>query len=278
MRSQELWSSADERSADRFRDAVGSGRLAQALLALEGAPGEAAERCEHDLSSWAGRVLDVLGGDTPRAHATALQRVLVKEQGFLGDTEDYRRPCNAILSKVMVRKRGLPVLLSAVWMEVGRRAGFEVDGLSMPGHFIARVGGPRGALVDPFSGGCCMSVKQCAALVGQVTNNLLPWDEHYLDAIPLGDMMERVLQNVMASLRGRQAPVALYRALRMHAALRPEQPEPQLVYARMAEQLGAPLHAATLYRRIIETWPDRREARVAERRLDVVRQAAARLH
>ena len=91
------------------------------------------------------------GGDEPVA---ALNRYLFGELGFTGETRNYYDPRNSLLHHVVARRAGLPITLSLVYMEVGRRAGLRVEGVGRPGHFIVRAGvaGEGAALVDPFHG------------------------------------------------------------------------------------------------------------------------------
>jgi regulator of sirC expression with transglutaminase-like and TPR domain len=83
----------------------------------------------------------------------ALNRYLFEEVGFRGNEPEYYDPRNSMLHRVLERQTGIPITLSLVYMEVGRRAGLEVDGVGLPGHFIVRAVADDGevALVDPFN-------------------------------------------------------------------------------------------------------------------------------
>ncbi|EFL39305.1 transcriptional regulatory protein [Streptomyces griseoflavus Tu4000] len=111
--------------------------------------------------------LDRLAGElpyrpgAPRAWALALRDLLGGRYGFHGVADDYQRLESSLLHEVLRRRRGLPILLSVVWIEVARRAGAPVYGVALPGHFVVGFGEPgaglgEGAgqvLVDPFDGG-----------------------------------------------------------------------------------------------------------------------------
>lgn len=82
-----------------------------------------------------------------------LLRWVFEEAGFHGNTIDYYDPRNSFLSSVLDRRMGIPITLAVVLMEIGRRVGIEVHGVSFPGHFLARVEGVRGPIfIDPFDG------------------------------------------------------------------------------------------------------------------------------
>ncbi|MFZ0325648.1 MAG: transglutaminase-like domain-containing protein, partial [Actinomycetes bacterium] len=83
---------------------------------------------------------------------TRLRRTLA---GFQGDPSDYDDLRSSLLPDVLDRRRGLPILLSVVWLDVARRVGIPAYGVGLPGHFVVAVGDPDGyhEVVDPFAGG-----------------------------------------------------------------------------------------------------------------------------
>ena len=83
-----------------------------------------------------------------------LAHVLGRQLGFRGDDEDYDNPDNSMLDLVLERRRGLPILCSVVWIEVGRRLGMPIRGVGLPGHFVVGwFGDGDPVLADPFHGG-----------------------------------------------------------------------------------------------------------------------------
>src|SRR5438552_8487835 len=88
------------------------------------------------------------------ARVSGLCRYLFHDMGFRGNQADYYDPRNSYLNQVLDRRLGIPITLSAVAMAVGRRAGLEVAGVGLPGHFVAKaVLDGREVLFDPFHGG-----------------------------------------------------------------------------------------------------------------------------
>ncbi len=95
----------------------------------------------------------VRAAESPAGHE-GLARVLFEEEGFRGDAEGYDDPTNSSVARVLVKKSGMPITLSIVTIEAGRRAGLRLTGVGLPGHFV--VGGadlPEGKFLDPFDGG-----------------------------------------------------------------------------------------------------------------------------
>lgn len=134
----------------------------------------------------------------PVAWARNLAELLGTRCGFGGSPADYRRLSSSLLHEVLRRRRGLPILLSVVWMEVARRAGAPVYGVALPGHFVVGFGDPAGAhvLADPFAGGRLLTDEDAALLVAGATGGQLtrPMTS---PADPL-EIVLRVLNNIRA--------------------------------------------------------------------------------
>ncbi|WP_327737231.1 transglutaminase-like domain-containing protein [Streptomyces nojiriensis] len=172
------------------------------LLATEGDP-ELDERA----MDWAQIELDRLAGMLPyglrggRAWANAVTELLGGRLGFHGTPADYDRLSSSLLHEVLRRRRGLPILLSVVWLEVARRAGAPVYGLGLPGHFVVGFGDPEeGVVVDPFAGGASLGTGPAELASGP------------REPARTLDIVQRILANIRAwaSARPEQSGVALW--------------------------------------------------------------------
>jgi hypothetical protein len=84
----------------------------------------------------------------------ALNEFLFEDLGYRGNTDDYYDPRNSYLNDVLERKTGIPITLSVLYMELGRRVGLPLEGVSFPGHFLVRAQVRGGVIVlDPFAAG-----------------------------------------------------------------------------------------------------------------------------
>ncbi|MFI1308204.1 transglutaminase-like domain-containing protein [Streptomyces sioyaensis] len=139
----------------------------------------------------------------PGAWARNLAELLGTRYGFGGSPADYRRLESSLLHEVLRRRRGLPILLSVVWMEVARRAGAPVYGVALPGHFVVGFGDPLGAhvLADPFGGGRLLTEEDTELLVAGATGERLS-RRMTAPADPL-EIVLRVLNNIRAWARAR---------------------------------------------------------------------------
>ena len=94
------------------------------------------------------------GSGSPAADAETCTTVLGVRHGFLGDRAEYDDPRNSMLDAVIERRRGLPIVLSVLYVETARRAGIPLRGVGLPGHFVVgHFGVDPPLLMDPFNGG-----------------------------------------------------------------------------------------------------------------------------
>ncbi|MFJ9806649.1 tetratricopeptide repeat protein [Streptomyces sp. NPDC101158] len=161
--------------------------------------------------------LDRLAGLVPYgtrsadAWVTALADLLGRREGFQGVPADYQRLESSLLHEVLRRRRGLPILLSVIWMEVARRAGAHVYGLGLPGHFVVGFGDPEDLhLADPFAGGRAMTGADAELLVAGATGEAL--DPSMLRPATPAAIVLRILNNIRAwaSARPERSDVALW--------------------------------------------------------------------
>jgi regulator of sirC expression with transglutaminase-like and TPR domain len=126
-----------------------------------------------------------------------LCRYLFHDMGFRGNQQDYYDPRNSYFNEVLDRRMGIPITLSAVAIAVGRRAGMDVVGVGLPGHFIAKATvGDEEVLFDPFHSGRILTPEKCQRLVEQVTGMPFEITAEVLQAVPLGSIALRMLNNL----------------------------------------------------------------------------------
>jgi regulator of sirC expression with transglutaminase-like and TPR domain len=131
------------------------------------------------------------------ARVKGLCRYLFHDMGFRGNQQDYYDARNSYFNDVLDRRTGIPITLSAVAMAVGRRAGLEVVGVGLPGHFVAKAGADgEEVLFDPFHGGRVLTPAKCQRLVEQVTGMPYEVNDAALAAVPLGAIVMRMLNNL----------------------------------------------------------------------------------
>ncbi|AJP03641.1 hypothetical protein TU94_21300 [Streptomyces cyaneogriseus subsp. noncyanogenus] len=200
----------------RFAGQARSGRPDLAALCLlvgaqaDGTLDEAGlDAAQMELDRLAGELPFRPGG--PRDWAVALRELLGDRYGFHGSAADYRRLESSLLHEVLRRRRGLPILLSVVWMEVARRAGAPVYGVALPGHFVVGFGPQEEqVLADPFDGGRVLTGNDAELLVAGATG--APLEPSMLAPADPLEVVLRILNNIRAwaAARPERTDVALW--------------------------------------------------------------------
>lgn len=129
-----------------------------------------------------------------------LRRVVAIREGYGGSVDDYQDPANSHVHLVLDSRHGLPITLSVIWMEVGRRAGIAVEGVGLPGHFLIYA---DGQLVDPYHGGEAIGSDEAASLVAQTMGGPPRLNPDWLQPIGGVEMVERILRNFQHSFQHR---------------------------------------------------------------------------
>jgi regulator of sirC expression with transglutaminase-like and TPR domain len=181
--------------------------------------------------------LDALAAELAVDDAPALAHALFVERGFAGNTLDYGDPRNSYLDEVLRRRLGIPITLSLLMIEVGRRRGIPLVGVGMPGHFL--VGCDEG-YVDPFHAGAVLDAAGARRLFER-TQPGAPFAEHYLDPIGARALLSRVLANLVTTYLGRdptRAIGALDLRLRIPGVPAPERRQAEDALVRLRARLN----------------------------------------
>ena len=161
----------------------------------------------------------------------SLNQFLYEDLGYLGNTDNYYDPRNSYLNEVIERKTGSPITLSILYMELGRRIGLPMEGVSFPGHFLVRLKLRGGMLVlDPFSGGAPQSEDELRSRVKRVipdgvADDLpaaeLPLDQ-FLEPATKRQILSRVLRNLKGIYRETDKPERLLEVLNRMLLVTPD--------------------------------------------------------
>jgi len=112
---------------------------------------------------------------SPADTIVALNRFLFDEHGFSGNAADYYDPRHSFLNDVLDRKRGIPLTLALVYMEIGRRIGLPVQGISFPAHFLVKCQLREGMVVlDPYAKGISLSFDEIRRRIKSLRNDAEP--------------------------------------------------------------------------------------------------------
>ena len=216
------------------------------------------------------------GGEGPMSRIAHLNRFLFDDLGFRGNHQDYNDPRNSFLNDVLDRRVGIPISLSTVYIEIGRRIGCPIGGVSFPGHFLVRYLGPEAAaeiLIDPFNRGLILTPEECRRRLREMFGERIPFTPQLLRRARNREIIERVLNNLKGIYeRDRD----YHRALRIQESilcLHPESAEPLrdrgLLYYRVA-CLGEAARDLDAYLRLAPQAPDADPIRDHLRKLKIL--------
>ena len=193
------------RGLDRFAELVSSENFNLAevsLLIAQDRYGDLdVNRYLERIATMADTVRSRLSGDAfAEQKVLAINHHLFRELQFLGNFDDYYDPRNSYLNEVLDRHTGIPITLSILYMEIGKRLGLNIHGVSFPGHFLVKLKVKRGQLViDPFIGGETQSEADLRQRLAQV----LPAAEaqtapihRYLEPATPRQIIARMLRNL----------------------------------------------------------------------------------
>ena len=140
--------------------------------------------------------LDDLAGSVPQPSVETLLATLFGAEGFVGDSDSYYDPRNSYLHEVLERRRGIPITLSVVAMEVGRRIGVALDGVGTPAHFMLRTREPEPRFVDAFGGGRILDRREMDVFFEALAPGIDVGP--FLAPLPPLDIVRRILANLTA--------------------------------------------------------------------------------
>ena len=156
-------------------------------------PGLDVTKYKNILNDYAARVAAKL---TPSSSGQetikALNQVLYREESYVGNQADYYDMNNNFLHTVIDTGTGNPIMISAIYMLVGRRLGLDIKGIGTPGHFIVQF---EDQLLDPFFAGRGITREECVIRSQELR---VYWRDEYLEPINDSFIISRCIRNLIA--------------------------------------------------------------------------------
>jgi len=128
-----------------------------------------------------------------------LSHFLFEQKGFEGNREEYADPRNSFLNEVIDRRRGIPITLSILYLEIGRRLGLNLYGVGFPAHFLVKAVDERGELIiDPFYDGAILTLDEIRARLTQIYGQPVELSPAHLKPLGTRFILVRMLRNLKA--------------------------------------------------------------------------------
>ena len=190
--------------------------------------------------------------------------------GFTGNRDDYYDPRNSYLNHVLDRRLGIPITLSLLCMEVGRRAGVPVLGIGMPGHFLIRHRDEPNYFVDAFNGGLLLNRDECGALLREAAGDSTRLEDRHLEPATPREILARILRNLKAIYWEREDFDRCITTIGALMAVLPDRPEEQRDRGVVHLKAGNHQQSAADFAAYIEAAPEAAD-------IETVRNALSRL-
>jgi regulator of sirC expression with transglutaminase-like and TPR domain len=175
--------------------------LAEAALAIA-----ATEYAGLDASAWLARLdecakdVQAEPGREAQANIRAMNEVLFEREHFSGNEEEYDDPRNSYLNDVLARKKGIPITLSVIYLEVGWRKGLPLVGVGFPGHFLVKYIAPGAEIfLDPYRSGATLTRQECESTLRTNFGQEAQLKSEYLAGVTQKQVLARMLNNLKGS-------------------------------------------------------------------------------
>ena len=152
-----------------------------------------------EVDGWLVRLRRRVASDAaPLARLMALNQFFYKDLGFGGNLNDFYATGNSYIHSLIETRRGIPISMAVVWLELAQGIGLTATGVSFPGHFLIKISLPMGqAVIDPLSGQSFSGEKLSEMLEPyRLTQDFEVPLGLYLQAAPARDVLARMLRNL----------------------------------------------------------------------------------
>jgi len=206
-----------------------------------------------------------------------LNQFLFVEKRFTGNQRNYYDPRNSFLNHVLDTRKGIPITLAVVYMEVARRLGLVVRGVSFPGHFLAKYAGDTEILIDAFFGQV-LTEEHCRQRLRTVLGPNAAFDRRYLRPATTKEILVRVLENLKQIYLKASDDVAALSCVDRVLLFDPDSTRELRDRGLIYQRLECYRAAVADLERFLELAPDDESAEVVRATLVAIQRQAARLH
>jgi regulator of sirC expression with transglutaminase-like and TPR domain len=220
----------------------------------------------------------------PLQRLRLLNHYFFNELGFAGNVNDYYDPGNSYLHVVLLTRRGIPITLALLYLELAQQVGLHARGVSFPGHFLVKLKLAQGEVViDPFSGRSLSKEELDERLLPYRREQGLTGDFE----VPLGlflqpatarEILARLLRNLKEIHRGAQDWARLLAVQQRLVILLPESVEERRDRGIAYAELGQPLQALDDLTEYLAERPTAEDAATVQRRVNELQGHGRRLH
>ena len=167
----------------------------------------------------------ILAAGTDSEVVDKFNQYMFETMRFTGNFKNYYHPDNSFLNKVLDLRTGIPIALSVIYLEVGRRVGLPLWGIGMPGHFIVGYGSPTDPIyIDVFDQGQILSEDDCLAICHIPPSDRLNFRNEFLKPATKKSILYRMLLNLKQIYVKQEAWESAHKTVDFMVLVRPNEP------------------------------------------------------
>ena len=219
---------------------------------------------------------------SPAEALIALNRYFFDELGFSGNAGDYYDPRNSFLNEVIDRKLGIPITLAVLYIELGRRIGLPLEGVSFPAHFLVKCALREGTIIlDPYARGASLGLDELQERLKSVSKDVEP-DPALIASLLAPATPQEIFARMLRNLRAIYAHSGdTLKALSASTRILTLLPDAAEDYRERAElYAGLECHRAALadYRQYLKLKPHAHDSATIAQRIAELEPLVARLN
>jgi regulator of sirC expression with transglutaminase-like and TPR domain len=208
-----------------------------------------------------------------------LNHYMFEELKFRGNGEEYYDPRNSYVNEVMDRKLGIPITLSVVYIELGRRLGLALQGVSFPGHFLVKLRTEEGELaLDPYNRGQMLGAPALRRRLADLFNTDIEDPKPYLATASRKEILVRLLGNLKTIYRTRSESDHLLRAIDQTLIVDPDHAEEYRDRGLLLMELSCPHGAIVALQEYLRRRPNAQDVPALREKLLNLKQQYGRLN
>jgi len=166
------------------------------------------------------------GQTEPKTIIKLINRYLFEECEFEGNRQDYSDPKNSFLNDILDRKKGIPITLSLIYIELAKRLKLTIYGVGFPHHFIVKYKTEDNDIhIDPFNSGAILTESDCRAKIAEFYGGKVEFKKEFLDVVSKKQILVRMLNNLKAIYFSRAEYKKAEQVVRRIFLITPDSPE-----------------------------------------------------
>jgi len=202
-----------------------------------------------------------------------LNSLLFEEMQFSGNIDNYYDPKNSFLNDVIDSRKGIPISLSVIYLELAWHLGLDATGIGFPGHFLVRINDHgKMVYVDSFYRGRVMTADDCMEFWNDISEGELEFQESFLSSMNKHQILIRMLRNLKSIYLEQKSYRKLTRVMDKLIIMNPHLPEEVRDRGIIYYQMQAYRLALKDFEGYLSTAPESDDAGVIHQYIEVLRE------